>query len=331
MLLRLISRGADVNATTKINRTALKIACLNRNEEAIYVLLNAGADSNIADADGDTCLHTALGTICIADPTTAAYEGYTCLHHGGCRTENLQAMIDHGADVNALNKKNATALMIACHKRNTNAINVVLNAGADPNIPGDKGVTCIHHAVSEGFRKAMLETIINHGADVNATTKNNMTALMIACLNGNEGAINVLLNAGADSNIADVKGDTLLHFAVQKDVDQETLQAIIDHCADVNAINHRYESALLLACKTVQKEAVSLLLTAGADISIVDVYNDTCLHHVLSGEYDQETLQMLLDHGVPVNVTNKSHQTAYMLACHQGNIDAMCALLNARS
>ena len=112
-------------------------------------------------------------------------------------------------------------------------------------------------------------------------------------------------------------------------MDKETLQTIIDHGADVNAINHRYESELLLACKTVQKESVSLLLTAGADIGIVDVYNDTCLHNVLNGEYDQERLQMLLDHGVPVNVTNKNHQTAYMLACHQGNIDTMCALLKA--
>ena len=38
---------------------------------------------------------------------------------------------------------------------------------------------------------------------------------------------------------------------------------------------------------------------------------------------------MLLNHGAPVNAINKNHQTAYMLAYHQGNIDAMCALLNA--
>ena len=411
VLLRLISRGADVNATTKINRTALKIACLNRNEDAINVLLNAGADSNIADADGDTCLHTALGNICIADPTTAAYEGYTCLHHGGCSTENLQVMIDHGADVNALNNQNATALMIACHKRNTDAINVLLNAGADPNIADDKGATCIHHAVSESCSKDVLETIINQGEDANVTSKNNVTASMTACLNRNEDAINVLLNAGANTNIidadgdtclqtalgkgcrlastvadyeghnylhhrgcsienlqamidhganvnatnkmsetalmlacqkqniiamrvlldpeanpdiADVKGDTLLHNAIQKHVSKETLHAIIDHGVDVNAINHKGESALLLACETGQKESVSLLLRAGA-------YDDTmsCLHKVLKGEYDHEILQMLLDHGVPVNAANKNQQTAYMLACHQGNIDAMCTLVNA--
>ena len=33
--------------------------------------------------------------------------------------------------------------------------------------------------------KRPFMTIINHGADVNATNKNNVTALMIACYKGN--------------------------------------------------------------------------------------------------------------------------------------------------
>ena len=79
---------------------------------------------------------------------------------------------------------------------------------------------------------------------------------------------------------------------------------------------------------------MNALLRAEADTTIVDVFGDTCLHQLLYreyilSEYDHETLQMLLDHGVPVNATNKNHQTAYMLAYHQGNIDAMCALLKA--
>ena len=157
----------------------------------------------------------------------------------------------------------------------------------------------------------------------------NETALMIACQQRNIIAMRVLLDAEANPDLSDVKGDTLLHNAVQKHVSKETLQAIIDHGVDVNAVNHEGESALLLACKKGQMESVNLLLTARADLSIVDVYDDTCLHKVLNGEYDLETLQMLIDHDVSVHATNTNHQTAYMLACHQGNVDAMCALLKA--
>ena len=81
-------------------------------------------------------------------------------------------------------------------------------------------------------------------------------------------------------------------------------------------------------------ECMDELLRSGADTSTADVFGDTYLHKVLnreylSLEYDHEALQILLDHGVPVNATNKNYQSAYMLACHQGNIDAMYALVNA--
>ena len=59
---------------------------------------------------------------------------------------------------------------------------------------------------------------------------------------------------------------------------------------------------------------MEVLLRAGANTSTIDVFGDTCLHKILhreylSLEYDHETLQMLLDHGAPVNATNKSHKT----------------------
>ena len=254
-----INYSADVKLTNKNNVTALMIACLNSNEDAINVLLNAGANSNIADADGDTCLHNAVGKSAIADSAIAEFEGYTCLHRGNCSKDNLQAVIDYGADVNAANKHNITPSMQACENGDIDAINILLDAGADPNITDEKGTACIHHAVGGGCRKDVLLRLISRGTDVNATTKINRTALKIACLNRNEDAINVLLNAGADPNIADADGDTCLHTAVGNicitdpttgayegytclrhgGCRTENLQAMIDHGADVNALNKK--------------------------------------------------------------------------------------------
>ena len=52
-------------------------------------------------------------------------------------------------------------------------------------------------AVKIQCSKEVLQAIIDHGADVNATDKDNWTALMWACDKGNEAAIHVLLKAGA--------------------------------------------------------------------------------------------------------------------------------------
>ena len=238
-------------------------------------------------------------------------------------------MVRYGADVNATNKHNITPLMHACENGDVDAINILLNAGANPNIADIDGYTSLHNAVEGLCSTETLKAIIDHGADVNASNKANETALLIACRKRNIDAMKVLLHSEANPNIADVKGDTLLHSVIQNHLSNETLQSIIDHGVDVNAINNDGESALLLACKTGQKISLSLLLRSGADPNIVDIYDDTCLHKVVNREYDQETLQMFLDHGAPVNATNKNHETAYMLACDQGNIDAMFALLKA--
>ena len=100
-----------------------------------------------------------------------------------------------------------TALMIACETRNEDAIHPLLSAGAEPNINGGKSAACIHHAVDKGCSKNVLETIVSSVADVNVTSQNNQTPLMIACENGNTSAINVLLNAEADPNITDADGN----------------------------------------------------------------------------------------------------------------------------
>ena len=68
---------------------------------------------------------------------------------------------------------------------------------------------------------------------------------MIACRSGNTNVIHVLLNAGADPDIADsLNSETWIHYAVEGDCSKETLQAIINHGADVNTRNKKKEMTL---------------------------------------------------------------------------------------
>ena len=213
----IIGHGADVNAKNKHDVTALMQACKKGSVEIINVLLNAGADSSIADINGATSIHYAVV--------------------GGCSKGTLQSIIGQGADVNASNKDNVTALMIACLKGDVETINVLLIAGADLNISTDEHGTCILHAIIGGCSKDVLATIIDHGVNVNATCNNNRTALMLACQKGNLDAIDVLLNAGANPNIADYEGATWIDYAVAGGCEKEAHQAIISHGGDVNATN----------------------------------------------------------------------------------------------
>ena len=50
--------------------------------------------------------------------------------------------------------------------------------------------------------------------------------------------MNFLLDFGADANTSDLEGNTLIHIAVEQNINKETIQNIIDHRADVNVINN---------------------------------------------------------------------------------------------
>ena len=309
VLQTVIDLGADVNATNKWNTTSLMLASSKGNVDAMNVLISAGADQTIESISGMTFLHYAV--------------------HGNCSKEVLQTVIDLGADVNATNKHNETALMLASRKGNVDAMNLLISVGVNRTIENADGDTWLHYAVDGNCSKEVLQAVIDLGANVNAINKHNGTSLILSSVNGDIDAMNILSDSGVDANTVDVKGDTLLHIAIHKNVKLETLQAIIDHGADVNATNKDGATALILACNVAQRVLVKVLLTAGADTTITDASGDTCLHKLFQREFDQETLQMLLDYGIPVDATNKHHQTAYALACDQGNVDAMCALVNA--
>ena len=111
----------------------------------------------------------------------------------------------------------------------------------------------------------VLQAIIDHGAELNSTNNDNCTALMWVYKKRHVGAIHVLLKAESDTNIVDKNGNTCLMYALVRRCNLEILQAIIDHGADVNAINKQNITPLELASKTVNIDAIKLLLKAGAN------------------------------------------------------------------
>ena len=334
-----INHGADVNATNGANVTTLMEASQKGNVDAIKVLLKAGADPNITDTDGNTCLHEAVYyeypiNVLLnagANPNIATTYGYTCLHTAvqkQCCIEVLQAIINHGVDVNATSKENITAVMLACKEGNNDVINVLLNAGADPNITDGDGNTCLHYAALNDSSTDVLQAIISHGVDVNATNTNNVTALMLACHKGNRDAINVLLNAGADSNIADADGSTWLYYAARNDC-TERFQEMIRLLVDVHAINKKVFTAMLVGAKIGKRDAISVLLNAGTDSNIADTDGDARPHNAAQKDCYAEVLQAITSHIVDENATQKNSVTALMKACHSGNRDAINKCLNA--
>ena len=295
ILQQIIAHGAQVNAANQDGATPLLCACSTAQTESVKLLLKAKADPNIADTYGDTSLHEAVA----AD----------------CSKGLLQEIIGCSAEVNAVNKKGISALLLGCFQGHTDSIKVLLNAGADPTVLDDVGYSSLFAAVDGRCSIDILQALIDHGAHIDVKRRDGTNALLCACRTGQSESVRFLLEAGADVNVTTPDGNTSLHVAVHGHCGKDTIQKIIQHSVSLNAVNSRDETALILACRSAQVQNVNILLENGADPNISDGRDCTSLHAAVHGCCTNETLRAIISHKAHLDAQNINGETALVLAC----------------
>ena len=88
----------------------------------------------------------------------------------------------------------------------------------------------------------------------------------------------------------------------------ETVRLLVDHGADVNALDCSHSTPLHLASLRGVLEVVQILIKHGADVNAQNETNSTPLHRAsLLG--DIQIVQLLIGHGADVTAKDWKHQT----------------------
>jgi len=96
----------------------------------------------------------------------------------------MALLLDAGADVNARDTNNRwTALLHAIHKQHPDAVALLLEHGADPNVATPEGVTPLMMAADDA-RPAMVKVLLEHGADPRVEGPGGVTAFIQAVSGG---------------------------------------------------------------------------------------------------------------------------------------------------
>ncbi|MBP0029761.1 ankyrin repeat domain-containing protein [Roseofilum sp. Guam] len=267
-----------------------------------------------------------------------------------------RSAIEQGADVNTRDPRrdtrNKTPLMLAAREGHVDMVNLLLSAGANPNLDDlaggevpfyfsgsyhtdflkqhgyQAGRTALMLAV-EASHLNVIEALLAAKPDLNQQDGLNVTALMIACEKGHLDIVQRLLAEGADINVQ-AKGVSALNIAVWEKHEEIAL-FLIHQGADFLVQSQEGDTLLMRAARMGSLALVQLLLSKGMDVNARNG-DSTALIHALtyynSEEENLEVIEALLAAGADPNLGYKGG-TALTRAIYRGSVDAIRALLAA--
>ncbi|WP_341761083.1 ankyrin repeat domain-containing protein [Candidatus Tisiphia endosymbiont of Thecophora atra] len=129
------------------------------------------------------------------------------------RIENVKLLLSQGHYINEQDDNiRATPLHYAAYHGYVKIVKLLLDTGAELNIPNRYGRTPLHDAAEKGYVD-IVELLLNKGAKINAQDNDCNTPLHWAASFVRVNIVELLLDKGADLNIPNRYGRTPLHDA----------------------------------------------------------------------------------------------------------------------
>ena len=150
---------------------------------------------------------------------------------------------------------------------------------------------------------AMVQVILDLGADVDAKDQLGMTAASRAVENEDGGILSLLLDHGADIDARSNSGDSLLQVAAKRKNCVDIMQFLLDRGADVKVLTEERESLVRVAVSNYASASLEWLIGHGAPFDIPDEKGLTPLMHA-AGLGDLKMLTALIKRGARCDIAD---------------------------
>ncbi|MFA1739767.1 ankyrin repeat domain-containing protein [Lysinibacillus fusiformis] len=162
-------------------------------------------------------------------------------------------------------------------------------------------------ATANGETEKVL-TLLQEGADINATNQLGRTAVLAATYYNQVETVRALIQCGADINLQDNQLNVLLHAGASGFL--EIVKLAIAAGADTKLTNRFGGVAIIPAAERGHVEVVRALLNhSDIDVNHINHLHWTALMEAVilgnGGERHQEIVQLLVDYGANLNITDR--------------------------
>lgn len=269
-------------------QTALMLASKAGARDFMALLNTAGADRHARRDDGSTALMEA-----------------TTSHHLGAVDELLKTGLKP-EEVDAARNDGVTPLMAAVEAGQRVIAERLLDAGANPNVETEAGVSPLMIAITRNDR-GMMDLLRTRGAVLGESEGQ----LLVESRRGNLARVRQLLGAGISPNVSGPHGSTPLLEGVHGG-HLEVTRELIGHGADIHCAGGG-RSALEWGVRGGHLEIVRLLLAHGADANARGKGGRTPLM-VACEKYHPAILDALLDANADVDAADDVGRTPLLIA-----------------
>ncbi len=177
VLIDMLNNGSfDTDIDTKF--TILNCACIGSLTAFVEAFLNRNPDLKF-DGSNELAIKAMESSL---------------LHY-----KSAKAFLDHGAEVNLVNKDGNSMLIISSRRAVKKTVEMLIARGAEINFRGNGGLTSLSRLIKKGGALSVINLLLDKGADVNIPDDSNETPLYLAAESG--WSIPLLLDHNPDPHV----------------------------------------------------------------------------------------------------------------------------------
>ncbi|XP_072608747.1 uncharacterized protein [Vulpes vulpes] len=289
----------DLNQRDRKNRTPLHLACAIGSVYMVKKLVKWECQLNLRDGENRTALVKAVQ----------------------CQEEAcVDILLKKRADVNTKDFKGNTALHYASYEGNISIARKLLSSKGDIEAKNKDGLTPLLVAVNE--KKVKMVEFLVEKANINAVDHAKRSALHLACANGHEDMVKLLVDRKCQLNLRDSENTTALlkdgltPLLVAVNEKKEKMVEFLVEKANINAVDHAKRSALHLACASGREDMVKLLVDRKCQLNLRDGEDRTALVKAVQCQ-EKACVTLLLEHGADPNLKDNKGNTALHYAARE--------------
>lgn len=262
----------NVNSRDETGKTVFMRACENENIEVIRFLTDTsfkktyGQTCNVLMRDNDG--HDAFMLLCMSNKTSLTLDDQIIADRLLMTNEDIKNTPDN------LGK---TPLILAVESGHVEAVDYLMRR--EVNIDGTDvdGNNAFLTACKFGMFSYASQLLELPNSNINVQDLNGRTAILIAAEDGNEEAIDFLIDKGIDISLVDNDGNTVFMKLCESHLFQKADEIVLNG-QSINAVNNLGRSALFIACQNGDAEAIKYLLSKDdIDVSLKDVNEKTAI------------------------------------------------------